>query len=283
MRKIIQNLIITGYIIITISLLWDFFYIFDIFSHFYLQYFVIAIVLLLFSIYLKDKILILLCLIVLIFTWSSLYTAKIKLWDFNWNTDIYYLNANYFIDSPENIIKDIKKHNPKYLAMVEINENLHNEIMKFFNYSEHLYLKEDASSIWFYTNEKIISKKIHNLTYPIWEIKVKDLSIYLIHPLPPLSSELYHAQKENFKEVKNIFIKDTYKNKMILWDFNSSFYSSVFKKYFWELYYSPIYSWWVNSILRIPIDYAIWNHNFYNIYWSNLQASDHIPLIIDLK
>lgn len=214
------------------------------------------------------------------FLWFNIQKATIINNEYTWNVDYYYLNSNYNIDSPESIAENIKKYNPKYVAIVELNKNLHDEIKRELGYENVVYYSDWISSFWFFTNEVIEKQEIHNLTFPVWEIKVEDTSLFIVHPFPPINSELASIQKLHFSEIKALFNENEDKNKMILWDLNSSFYSRVFQKYFWELHYKPIYSWWNTWILRMPIDYALWNTNFFEIYWVDFHTSDHSPLII---
>ena len=200
-----------------------------------------------------------------------------------WNIDLYYLNANYYINKPNEIITDIKKYNPKYIAIVELNPNLYSEIKNNLNFKNDIYLNKWVNSFWFFSNEELLNSKTHNLTYPIWEIKTSEAVIFLIHPLPWLNSTLFKSQKKNFWEIKKLYDENKNDKKIILWDFNSSFYSQTFKKHFWDMHYKPIYSWNIKWILRLPIDYAIWNKKFYTTNRSNLETSDHTPLLINFE
>jgi len=56
------------------------------------------------------------------------------------------MNANYFVDDPESIIQDIKKYNPKYLIIVELNNTLHQQISKKLDFKKAIYHDENASS-----------------------------------------------------------------------------------------------------------------------------------------
>lgn len=278
-----RNLIGALYIVIFLWFFWNLFYFFDLFSHFYLQYFFIGIFFLIFSIIIKDKKSIITSLIILLFLWFFIQKTNIIDDKFKWESDYYYLNANYNVQYPDKIIENIKYHNPKYVVIVELNKELQNKIKTELKFKNIIYYSDGLSSFWFFTNEIIENHEIHKLTYPIWEIKTKDWTIFIIHPFPPMNSELSIMQRKNFEEMKNLFKNNKNNKKIIIWDFNSSFYSQVFKKYFWGLYYKPVYSRLTTWILRLPIDYAIWNTDFFNVYWTDLNVSDHSPLLIKLK
>lgn len=281
-RKKIRTLIIIWYSIIFLSFFWNYIFIFDLFSHFYLQYFFIWIIILIFGIFLKDKISIIACILLLIFLWININKSEIIHKEISFPIDYYYLNANYYINKPKEIVNNIKKYNPKYVIIVELNKELKELIIKELKFKNNIYYDNWFSSFWFFTNEIIENQKIHNLTYPVWEFKTINWTIFVIHPFPPLNQEFSILQKKNFMEIKNLFENTIDENKMIIWDYNSSYYSMKFKKYFWEYYHKPIYSWW-NIILKIPIDYAIWNKDYFYVYSNNLRISDHSPLLIKLK
>lgn len=282
-KQNIRNLIITGYLIIILWFLGNFFYFFDLMSHFYLQYLFLGIIIFIFSICIKDKVSTIACTLMLLFLWFNVLQTTIVNDKFIWKADCYYLNANYNINSPDEIIKNIREHDPKYIIIVELNQELHDAIKEEFQFNNIVYHSNNISSFGFFTNEVIEKQDIHQLTYPIWEIKTIDWTIFIIHPFPPINGELATMQKQNFEEVKNLFNKNKDTKKMIIWDLNSSYYSLVFKKYFWKLHYTPIYSWWTNWFLRLPIDYAIWNIDYFDVNGIDLDVSDHSPLLINFK
>ena len=282
-KKITSSLIITWYIVIFLWFFWNFFYFFDLMSHFYLQYFVVWTLFFGLSILIKDKVSITACVLMLIFLWFNLQKTTIVNWIISKESDYYYLNANYYINSPDEIIENIKEYNPNTVIIVELNKDLHDKIKKELKFNNVVYHSQWPSSFWLFTNIEIEKEIIHKLTYPIWEIKTKYSTFFIVHPFPPFTNEMYSKQNKNFEEVINLFNHNTEKRKMIVWDFNSTFYSQVFKKYFWKLYYKPIYSRWNKWLLRIPIDYAIWNTDFFHVNWIDSNISDHSPLLINLK
>jgi len=278
-----RSLILLGVIILILSYFWEYYYFFDLFSHFHLQYLIITIVLFFFSILLKDKIFILICLLLLSYLWLSISNTNIINNTKTTQINMYYLNSNWFIDSPESIIEDIKKNNPKYLAIVEINNKLHNKIVDELWYKNVSYINQSVSSIWFYTNENIILENKHMSEYPFLEIQTNDVHFLIIHPLPPLNQNMAISQKNNFQEINKIFKSIESEKKVIVWDFNSSSFSQVFKKYFWDYNYKTIYSWKVDSIFMLPIDYAISDKDILEIRSWGLKTSDHSPLLIQIK
>lgn len=279
----LRVLLIGTILILIAGLFWRFFYFFELFSHFYLQYFVWVTILLIIWSFLKDKVSIIISIIILLYLGYFVNQATIFQKDITTEVDLYYLNAHYFTDKPNEIIQDIKKYNPKHLAIVELNTNLYNSIKNELNYKDEAYFNSWLWSFWFFTSEEILDYKAHYLSYPIWEIKIKEADILLVHPLPWLTKELFAKQKNNFQEIRDLFNKNDNPKKIIIWDFNSTFYSNTFKSYFWDLYYKPIYSRNIKWILRLPIDYAIWNEDFYTVHRSNLWVSDHTPLLINFN
>lgn len=277
----VHKIIILLYIVVFVWFFWSEFYVLDLFSHFYLQYFIVWFIALILSILLKDKLSVFITLILLIFLWSSIEKDSIIGYEKIIENDVYYLNANYNNFKPELIVEDIKKYNPKYVAIVELNKELYKKLKK--EYKNVVYLPREASSLWFFTNEEIKNEIIHELTYPVLEINVDDISMYIIHPFPPLTSKLAEKQKLHFDEVSYLFSKNTSLRKLIIWDFNSSYYSLIFQKYFWNLKYKPLYSWSFWTPLMIPIDYVISNKDIFEINRVDFDWSDHSPIIIDIK
>lgn len=280
-NKILFTCIFLLYLIIGIGYLGEKYFVFDLISHFYFIYTIIAFVIVCVSILSIKKRAIIASLTLLIFLIFHISKAELFVQEYKGETDIFYINSNFFLQNDDAILSEITKLQAKYIMIAEIHDDLHEKLTAQYSFS--LHHSQKALSLWIYSNEQISFSKIHELTYPILEIQADNFSAILIHPLPPLSKETYLLQKQHFDEARQLFDGIKSERKIIIWDFNSTFYSQVFQKYFWDLHYKPIYSRWYHSFLRIPIDYAIWNKKFFEVYSTNFFESDHLPLLIDIR
>ncbi len=282
-NKLIKISIYLIFVLIIIGFFWNYYYLFDLFSHFYLQYFISSILLMIFYVYNKSKLEIILSLIIIIFLFFNIYKADFS-WIFWWkniqNPDIFYMNTKYLNKNNSIIYDNIKKIKPKEIILVELDKELFEKIKNTFNFKYDFYYKNSYKSFWFFTNETILDKKIIIIeTYPIWYFKLNNISYYIIHPFPPFTNEDYQKQKKFFNYI-NKLIKNEKNNFLLIWDFNSTNYSQVFKSNFNNFHYKIIYSWIVDNILTIPIDYVISNKQV-NVFPGNKLSSDHVPLLIN--
>lgn len=266
-----------------LSLLGDFNYIFDLFSHFFLQYFIFSILLLLIYLvkwWIKEIIISFLSVLAFGYIISDADLSWIY-WQKNiTNPDIMFLNTLYLNDDNEKIFEYIKEIKPKKLALVELNSKLYNLIKNSKMYEFSSYHEDHVFSYWFFSDKKIDKEDNYDIwDYPAWFFNVEGIDYYVIHPLPPMSNFEYNKQKEYFAWIEKLISND--KNKFIvLGDYNSTPYSRVFQKYFWKFDYKIIYSWWVDNPLTIPIDHAVSNMKLNRFPWKKL-SSDHIPILIN--
>lgn len=200
------------------------------------------------------------------------------------NVDMYYINANYYIDNTQAVMEDIEKYDPTYVAVVELRPDLKDALIQKYGEENSIIHDDDVFSYGVFGREEILSHIKHRGNmYPFLEFSLAIGDFYLIHPLPPTSLFGAWFQKEYFAEVREVFDTNTKDNKYILWDFNSSHYSKVFQHYFGDLFYDIIYSWKRSHPLSIPIDYVIGNTDNFAVQTNNLKASDHSPFLIYFK
>ena len=275
------SFIILGFCwVILLWFFWEFFYFFDLLSHFYFLYNIVGIILFCIAIFKKDIFSIFLSFLLNVFLLFQISHAEVFIWRYEWNADIFYLNSHYFVDESQAILDEIERVKAKYVMIVEINEELHKHLSETFRY--HVYHSDRALSMWWYSNETLKSAKLHKWSYPFLEVQTREFSALLVHPLPPFTAELSRMQQQNFWEIKNVYNTLEWNKKLIVWDFNSSYFSQQFQRYFWDMYYKPIYSWGWLGPLRMPIDYAMWNNSYFEVHSTNLEVSDHLPLLIEL-
>ena len=279
--KILRFFIFSWIIVIILWFFGKSFFFFDLLSHFYFLYTILAATLFILALLFRDKLSVFFSFLLLLYISLMLSHADIFIDEYTWETDIFYLNSHYLIQEKDLILAEIEKRDPEYVMMVEINEELHAALSEKYLYN--VYHPDRAKSIGFYTDTEILSSIVHEATYPFLEVHTRNLSALIVHPLPPFTAQAFKMQKQNFEEITNIFWQLNSPKKLIVWDFNSTFYSPLFHKYFGNYHFKPIYSWWGLWPLRIPIDYAIGNTKFFEVHSSNFQVSDHLPLYIDLE
>ncbi len=261
---------------------WNYYYLFDLFSHFYLQLFVATCVLLIWYIWRRYWISSLLTLFLWLFLFlelsgsdfSGIYADSIIK-----NPDMFYMNAEYINNDITRITDYIRQVQPKQIAMVELNKELFEKVKKEWWFKYSYYYPNNVFSFGFFTNEEVLEQKTSfSGPYPIGYFRTKNKDYYIVHPLPPFTNEMYNLQKTFFTDTEKLIGNNN--NFVLIGDFNSSTYSWVFKSHFWKYVYEPIYSWWVNTPLTIPIDYAISNKKL-DIHPGAKLSSDHIPLLIN--
>ena len=281
---LLKWLIILWTITIVGTLFWDSIFIFDLFSHFYLQFFIFGLCLFIGSLFLVQKRYAIISAVLFIFLWWSISPVFLSVNKNVDRVDMYYINSNYYINNAQQVIADIEKYNPKYVAVVELRPNLEEVLTEKYGKENSIIHQDWVLSYWIFTSEKILSHTKHSGNmYPFLEFSVPEGSFYLIHPLPPMSLFAAGFQKEHFWEIRDVFDVNKQENKYILWDFNSTHYSRVFQSYFGDLNYSIFYSWKRWHLLSIPIDYVLGNNDDFQVQISSLQASDHSPILIQFN
>lgn len=261
--------------------LWNYYYLFDLFSHFYLQFFVVCCIFLIW--YICKKLWLEVALSVIL--WAFLLYHLIPC-DFTGiyrqnvvpQPDLFYMNSEYMNSGTQEIVNYILEIQPKQIALVELNQELFDQVKEAGGYSYSYYYPDAVFSFGFFTNEEVLEQRTYmSWRYPIWYFRTKEKSYYVVHPLPPMSEELYEAQKTFFKYVTELVANQ--QDFIVVGDYNSTPFSRVFQTYFGKYYYQSVYSWWVWTPLTIPIDHAISDKNL-TIQAGSRLTSDHIPLLI---
>lgn len=278
LKWLLKNITFIIFIVFLLWKLWNFYWFFDLLSHFLLQYLVVTFLATILLWFLKEKSAILWLILATILALhifpAYLPNSEKKIQ----NIDYYFMNTLVVNKKTAPIINDISEKKPKIIALVEANEKIVDEIKNRWNYKYSFYEKQWTFSIAIFSIYKIEKAKIIKIKWiPFfrWEINWK--KTYIIHPIPPISKEKYEAQKEYFKTISNDLkaVKD--KDFILLWDFNSTPFSKVFQKYFWDYKYNKIYSWSTDTVLSIPIDNIVSNFKIDVYPWKKL-TSDHKPL-----
>ena len=264
---------------IILGFFWEYYYIFDLFSHFYLQLCIIIFLLCIWYIYrryyLEIFIAILCCSYLgfhlMVADFSGFYDHTSELYP-----DIMFMNTEYLNTDIAPIIGYINTIKPKSIAMVELNAELFTHIKEEGNYKYSYYYPDFVYSFWFFTNDVVIEQHTYIYgDYPIWYFRTADRIYFVVHPLPPMSDKHYHLQKEFFKYLTHLI--EWVDDFVLLWDLNSTPYSRVFQSFFGKYFYKTTYSWWVDTILSIPIDHII-SDTYIRISAGTKLSSDHIAI-----
>lgn len=196
---------------------------------------------------------------------------------------IYYQNTNYFKGNPEEVLRQVRDTNPTTVAIVEFQDELTPGLEELYpnNFFHH---SEGALSCAIFTKETPIQIGALALEYPVCFAKFEKYTLYVIHPYPPLSQDLWEKQQALFKQVEGRIQQDIKQERdfVVVGDFNSTPYSPVFREYFAPYHQKNLYTWSDYPFLSIPIDHALSNMPL-TIGTLSQGGSDHAPLIVEFQ
>lgn len=225
------------YLIISTELLGylgNYYFLFDLFSHFQLQIFATCLVLLVYCFITQSKRRILAAAAVTLFVGIRIFGA-----DFSGiygpkpvaNPDVYYMNSEFMNSDIDPIMNDIHSANPKHIALVELNESLFQKIKDQGKFKYSYYFPYNVLSFGFFTNDEVLEQETYFIgEYPVGYFRTAERSYFVVHPLPPMTPESYRAQKDFFQTISERVVQE--EHFLLVGDFNSSPYSRVFQKYF---------------------------------------------------
>lgn len=283
----------------------------DILSHFRLQYFFCSIIFILFFVYLSffyKKYIIgaVLSLLLAFFNFIDLseyiFRGEIKAPGNTIKVGLFNVltrNLNY-----DSALKEIKDNNPDIIIMQETDLRWINAV-KILKKSYPYYIEHpryDNFGIAMYS--KLPCEKMdieywskHNLPVVYAEI-LKDnekIKIYAVHTLPPVSKDNLEVRNDMFKKIKKI-IEENPDKLIIAGDFNSTVYSSAYKKYIktdkiyesqqiagnlftgsWNAYHYPF--------LRITLEHILSTKDIIPVMYKqgNFFGSDHFPVFAEFN
>lgn len=169
--------------------------------------------------------------------------------------DLLYMNSEYMNSDVGPILDYVRATDPETVAMVELNEELAEKLRKDFGFEYAFYYPKRVLSFGFFTHEKVLEQELFFIgQYPVGRFRTENRDYYIVHPLPPMSPELYSAQKEFFERIAERVSGKT--DFVIVGDFNSTPFSRVFQSSFGRFSDVTAYSWGTRSIFAIPIDHA---------------------------
>lgn len=282
----------------------------DILSHFQIQYLFICLFFILFTSYLlfinkKFLIYLFLAITVLgikIFNISPTYPTNtfhvnnsqaIKIGLFNVLTS----NTNY-----QGLINEIEKQNPDIVILQEIDDLWITHLKPLNNkYKYNIrHIRYDNFGIAMFSKLPIINYQIEKWTgYEIPVIKAKlklenkDILLYAIHTLPPISNEYIKTRNDMLKKI-NTISNSNKKKILIAGDLNTTIYSHAYKKYISN---SNLYDIQTNlnniqgtwntkhpNFMRISLDHVLVSKDIkgtdFNI--GKDFGSDHLPIFVKI-
>ena len=269
----------------------------NLFTHFYLYYFIAFSVAALISLFLKKYFHFLFSFFAIgicgyhIQQFPPVYSkAKIH------KLKIYYQNINSSNRSLDLLTDKINALDPELVALVETTpdaETMFDKKLKKFPYRVSL-PQEDNFGFSLYSKYNIklleVRRKEDFQVYVKFYIKEIDSKFYLIHLPPPLWQGAWSIQKQTLKEISDSWPRSEKSHLVLMGDFNMASWSNIYQDFFAEIfpnYYSSHQhfsgSWpsFFPTIFRLPIDHIFSNRPF-SLEAIPATGSDHVGFLIGL-
>lgn len=262
----------------------DLFFVFDLFSHFQLQYVVLILCISGIALCTKKY-----TASVIGFMYSAvvismvLFPLKVGS-SMHEDPDIFFMNTLFSNTSTESIYDYIQRIDASTVAFVEINKELQRSLESLYGEAI-VYHDEEALSCAIFSKEKALKGFIDSKGgYPVCIAEFETYTLFVAHPYPPFSPSLYEKQKKYFEYIHTLLLKSVQEGKdfVLVGDLNSTPFSALFRKFFSEYSTHKLYSWNNPHILMIPIDHAFSNR-FIRVSLSPRLSSDHRGLMVDIK
>lgn len=258
-------------------------FVFDIFSHFQLQY-MLALLLISPAVYLLGDRKIAILSIAYVIIISTVFIIPIQTTGItNFQADIYYMNLNFRNENLEPIVEEIKNSRPQIVAIVESNIAIEQKLSQLYGPPIVSISEEGQScSIFSQTAPKEVLA-IKELEYPLCYARFESFDIITMHPYPPLSDIQFAKQKIFFKQVSDLYDSKAAGNRpvILVGDFNSTYYSGLYRRYFGRFGKVNYYSWMNRTLVSLPIDHALANVPI-KVNLAPKLTSDHSGLYIQL-
>lgn len=286
------------YVIFLLSLLsaFDTIYIFDIFSTFRFQYFIVSIILAVVFIFHRKPIAFIACLSIIINlwflapTWPSLNLKK------SIELSILFSNIHSSNTKYGRFKNLIKVHEPKIIVVQEMTsswkENL-SEILNDFKY-QILISREDNFGIAVYSKIPFLDKKVFTGKAGVESIyfkimmRDKEVSFVSMHPLPPVTHDYWGLRNDQYREISE-FLREISGEKILIGDLNTVPWSSHLNKLKKDVSLISLNTFndtWHSSFpffFRIKLDHAFISTGLEG-KMSILKdiGSDHLPALIEV-
>lgn len=285
----------------------------DLFSHFKLQYFYLAIFFLFSFSYLsffKKKFILFAIVSILIMGINFVSLKPFFNQSFSINGHNKDIRVGLFNVLTSNkkyalVIKEIENENPDIVIAQETNslwlENIASLKEKYPFFIEHP--RDDNFGIALYSKLPILEKSVEFWTEDevpvvkvLFEKENKRILLYAVHTLPPVSKEYFLTRNEMLKNINQIIVQNNKKNIIIAGDFNTTNYSPNYKKYIGDANIFDAYiklgnifdgSWNVKHppFMRITLEHVLSTKDITPITYKKGSdiGSDHFPVFVDFS
>lgn len=139
--------------------------------------------------------------------------------------NIYKLNQNY-----SKITESILSQDQDIVLLTELSPLLEKELSSLTHHYPHHFSspRDDSAGAAFFSKNPfhVTTLKVGENQIPLYLLKLKDIAILMVHPLPPISHESHQDILECMEEIKRIIAKTTTPI-VILGDFNTTILSSI--------------------------------------------------------
>ncbi len=288
------------------SLLGEYFYIADLLSSFYLQYFIAALIFTTYYAFRGFKKHFYFALIILLAIWTNIGsvhfpdTRVIKAGPAPQHIRVMQFNVLYANTQLKEAVEEIVKADADILVFQEVTPRVVAEFAKlkekYPNYIESP--QDDAFGSMVMTRLPIIKAERKNLPnsavdYTEVNILLKNgsvLKLYELHTLPPVGAGHHRERNGELEAIARLLSSDAATNKIIAGDFNITPYSAHFKSFVKNsgmvasVGFKGTWPSKLPAIFRIPIDHLLVSDNIgikNRVLGVNL-GSDHLPVITDL-
>jgi endonuclease/exonuclease/phosphatase (EEP) superfamily protein YafD len=271
--------------LVTLGFLGEYYYLFDLFSHFALQYAVAALILALIVAICRRWREVSVALAVAVFAgWRLVgadFSAILGTADADARAEVFYMNSEYLNTDIDPIVRAVERSDADIVALVELNADLYERIRATGEYQYSFYYPDLVFSFGFFSREPVLEQRTVMVgRYPIGYFRTAERTYYVVHPLPPMDAETARLQHEFFGKLEDMMTAEK-GDFLVVGDFNSTISSPVFRKHFAPYFHRSVYSWGVSTPLAIPIDHAL-SRQPLQVRAGPRLSSDHAPLLIDM-
>jgi endonuclease/exonuclease/phosphatase (EEP) superfamily protein YafD len=301
---IVERTTIVLGVLTLVSFIGQFFWLFDLMSHFRLQFvFALVAMILILAVTKKGRmagIALLFCLINLAEILPFYLPQKTLAGENQPRLRVLAVNVNFLNPNTDLLLKCINDAKPDIIAVEELNSNFEavlNKKLVDYPYRKSI-VRNDPFGIGVYSRIPIKDAEIKYFSKEIPSIALhfnwKDKPIYLIatHPLPPLSPDLSFYNSEQLKAISEA-VRNQKETAIVLGDFNATSWCSAFKSLEQEGRLVDtrtgfgVQPSWLTELppASLPIDHCLTTPDLVTALRQigPSVGSDHNPLLVDLQ
>ena len=127
--------------------------------------------------------------------------------------DLYFLNALYTHTETDRILQQIQDTTPKMISVVELNDDLHDQIVGL-GYRSLYHHTNKFESFGFFLDDSLDpdlydAEVIDRFPYPLGRVRSPYGVIYTIHPFPGMLPIMWQSMREHFSQVHSYLEKES--------------------------------------------------------------------------